>query len=115
MDTISVAKRLQEDFGMPEKQAEGVAVVMHENFVGNVATKYDVKTLNDKIESSVKALDGKIESSVRALNDKMATLATKEDVTKLATDLKWIIRIGGVIVVVVLLPFLKDVATALQN
>ena len=104
MDTISVAKRLQEDFGMPEKQAEGVAVVMHENFVGNVATKDDVKTLNDKIESSV-----------RALNDKMATLATKEDVTKLATDLKWIIRIGGVIVVVVLLPFLKDVATALQN
>lgn len=93
MDTISVAKRLQEDFGMPEKQAEGVAVVMHENFVGNVATKDDVKTLNDK----------------------MATLATKEDVTKLATDLKWIIRIGGVIVVVVLLPFLKDVATALQN
>ena len=51
MDTISVAKRLQEDFGMPEKQAEGVAVVMHENFVGNVATKDDIEQIQKDIEN----------------------------------------------------------------
>ena len=55
-DTISVAKRLEEEFAMPRQQAEGVAVVMHENLVGNLATKDDVQALNDKIDTSVTAL-----------------------------------------------------------
>ena len=55
-DTISVAKRLEKEFAMPRQQAEGVAVVMHENLVGNLATKDDVQALNDKIDTSVTAL-----------------------------------------------------------
>ena len=63
-DTISVAKRLQGEFEMPQKQAEGVALVLHENFVGNVATKEDVKALKD---------------DMKALKDDMKELATKDE------------------------------------
>ncbi len=75
-DTMSVAKRLQDDFEMPQKQAEGVALVLHENFVGNVATKEDVKALDKKIDDSVKALhdklDGKIDTVAATLKTEIA-------------------------------------------
>ena len=70
-DTISVAKRLEEEFAMPRQQAEGVAVVMHENLVGNLATKDDVQALNEKIDTSVAMLNEKIDTSVAMLEERV--------------------------------------------
>ncbi len=144
-DTMSVAKRLQDDFEMPQKQAEGVALVLHENFVGNVATKEDVKGLKDdtkalkndvkalkndvkaldkKIDISVKALNDKIDISVKALNDKIDTsvkalndkiVEVKNDMIEVKSDLRWIKLIGGAIVGLLVLPLLADLATAVLN
>jgi len=50
-DTMSIAKRLQAEFGVPEKQAEGIATVLHENFVGNVATKDDIAQVRTDMEN----------------------------------------------------------------
>ena len=125
-DTISVAKRLQEEFGMPEKQAEGVAVVLHENFVGNVATKEDlrrgvkeltgqIKGLDDKIDALGREVNGQIkglDDKIKGLDDKMAT---KEEVAHISTDLKWIKVIGGVIVAVLVLPWFRDLALVFVN
>jgi len=44
-DTMGVADRLSRDFDVPEKQARGIAQVLHENFVGNVATKDDIAAI----------------------------------------------------------------------
>ena len=79
-DTISVAKRLENDFDMPQKQAEGVALVLHENFVGNVATKEDLKTQSRELSGKIGALEDKIE-------------ALEEKIT-----MKMTIRLGGLII-----------------
>ena len=60
-DTMSVAKRLQDEFEMPQKQAEGVAVVLHENFVGNVATKDDIRDLREALDKKIEGLATKDE------------------------------------------------------
>ena len=77
-DTISVAKRLENDFDMPQKQAEGVALVLHENFVGNVATKEDIALVRKDVEG----------------------LATKKELEALEEKItmKMTIRLGGLII-----------------
>ena len=99
-DTLSAAQRLQEEFEFTPKQAEGTAKLVHEQLVGNVATKDDVKALkgdieklDEKIDTSVKALDEKIDASVKALDKKIETVSV--GLIDMKADLRWIKLIGG--------------------
>ena len=111
-DTLSAAKRLEEDFEFSPKQAEGAAKLVYDHVVGHVATKgdldqavtkldakidtsvtalqKDMTVLNDKIDTSVTALNDKIDTSVTALNDKIDSKASKADVAEAKAEvLKW--------------------------
>lgn len=106
-DTLSVAQRLEEEFEFSPKQAEGTARLVYEHLTGSAATKEDVKTLNDKIDTSVKTLNDKI-GEVR--DD---VVAVREEVIAVKRDLHWIKLIGGAIVGLLVLPLLTDLATAI--
>ncbi|WP_419738649.1 hypothetical protein [Ruegeria sp.] len=129
-DTMSVARRLQKEFGMPEKQAEGVAVVLHENFVGNVATKEDLaqakqvlgadiqrvedtltakidhveETLTAKIDHVEETLTAKIDHVEETLTAKIdhveETLTAKIEALEERVILKMTVRLGGIMVAI---------------
>ena len=84
-DTLSAAKRLEEDFEFSAKQAEGAAKLVYDHVVGNVATKGDLDQAVNALQKDMTALNDKIDTSVKALEEKMATLATKEEIANLAT------------------------------
>jgi hypothetical protein len=42
-DTLATARRLETDFGMDRRAAEGVATAINERFNENVATKADIE------------------------------------------------------------------------
>lgn len=114
-DTLGVARRLQEEFGMPDKQAEGVAVVLHDNFVGNVATKDDLARTEQKLGAEITRVEDKLTAKIdhveETLTGKIDGLDTKIDhVEETLTDkiealeerviLKMTVRLGGIIVAI---------------
>ena len=90
-DTLGVAKRLHEEFGVPDKQAEGISVVLHENFVGNVATKDDLARVDEKLTGKIEALDEKLTGKIEAQGQELGKL--EERIT-----MKITIRLGGLII-----------------
>ena len=94
-DTLSAAKRLEEDFEFSPKQAEGAAKLVYDHVVGNVATKGDldqaVTKLDAKIDTSVTALNDKIDTSVTALQKDMTALeekmATKAELAEVKAEI----------------------------
>jgi len=91
--------------GMPEPQAEAIIRLVHEsksNDFSKLATKDQVLSLEQKLDSSVARLEQKIDSSVERLEQKIESyrneskadierleqkMATKEELSKLETQM----------------------------
>ena len=100
-DTLTIAKELEQNYGFEAKQAEGAAVMIHRHLVGNVATKDDLRRLEETLVAKL------------ATKDEVALI--HKEVAHVSADLKWIKVIGGVIVAVIVLPWFKDLALAVLN
>ena len=102
-DTLSAAEELQRDYGFEQRQAEGIAKLVHHQLIGNVATKDDIAALKEDIEGvkkdvqsvreELRAVDARLDGKIDALENRMGqTFATKAELYKL---------IGGQTVVIV--------------
>ena len=60
-DTLSTARRLQNEFGMDQRASEGVAIAIHEHLIQNVATKDDLTLMQVYLEKQI----GKVRSEPR--------------------------------------------------
>jgi hypothetical protein len=58
-DTLMYAKKLKEA-GVPEKQAEIQAEALRDIIENNLATKVDIETMRDKLETKITELEYKI-------------------------------------------------------
>ncbi len=106
---IAETQRLR-DAGLPQQQAEAVTLAIHAGVTGGVATKADLEALRGDFE----ALRGDFEAlrgDFRALRGDVSRdlEALRGDVRRLDTDLKWIKAIGGVIVAILVLPWLAGI------
>jgi len=117
---IAETRRLR-DAGLPQEQAEAVTLAIHAGVTGGVATRADVEALKGAVNRDIEALRG----DVRALDAKVDALDTKIDGLgdrldarvdglgdRLDTELKWIRAIGGVIVAILVLPWLAGLLGA---
>ncbi len=94
--------------GVPDKQAEAHLRVLHDIVESNLATKLDIKELEQKIvesrlatERDIKELDQKMELKIKELEQKIveSRLATERDIKEL--DQKMIIKLGTLTVVTI--------------
>ncbi|MEI8055326.1 MAG: hypothetical protein WCH10_04950 [bacterium] len=95
-DTLQYANRLKA-VGVPEKQAEVQAEVMAETIEGKLATKADIKRIEERIvlvEEKIKELEIRMTQNMRELELRMTL--------KLGS-----LMIGGISVLVVLMRLLK--------
>jgi len=83
-DTMGVADRLSRDFDVPEKQARGIARVLHENFVGNVATKDDIaairkdsRHLDEKLTEKIDRVEERLTGEIRRVDGRITQLEEK--------------------------------------
>lgn len=53
-DTLSTARRLEPEFGMDRQASEGVAIAIYEHTTANLATKADVRQVEEKLRGEVK-------------------------------------------------------------
>ncbi|MYF31440.1 MAG: hypothetical protein F4169_21815 [Gammaproteobacteria bacterium] len=54
-DTLSTARRLEHDFGMDRQASEGVAIAIYEHTTANLATKADLRQLEDTLRDELAA------------------------------------------------------------
>ena len=113
---IAETQRLR-DAGLPQQQAEAVTLAIHAGVTGGVATKADLEALRgdfkalrgdvsrdiEALRGDFKALGARVDARVDALDAKIDSLGTRLD-----TELKWIKAIGGVIVAILILPWLAE-------
>ena len=66
-DTLSAAKRLEEDFDFSAKQAEGAAKLVYENLAGDVASKADIAALEEKMATKADLATAKYDLTWRLL------------------------------------------------
>jgi len=95
---IAETQRLR-DAGLPQEQAEAVTLAIHAGVTGGVATKADLEALRGDFEAlrgDFKALDARVDAKIDNLG------------ARLDTELKWIKSIGGVIVAILILPWLAE-------
>ncbi|MCY4240311.1 MAG: hypothetical protein OXD36_01045 [Rhodobacter sp.] len=95
---IAETQRLR-DAGLPQQQAEAVTLAIHAGVTGGVATKADLEALRGDFEAlrgDFKALDARVDAKIDNLG------------ARLDTELKWIKSIGGVIVAILILPWLAE-------
>jgi len=113
---IAETQRLR-DAGLPQQQAEAVTLAIHAGVTGGVATKADLEALR----GDFKALRGDVSRDIEALRGDFKALGARVDVrvdaldakidslgARLDTELKWIKAIGGVIVAILILPWLAE-------
>ncbi len=118
---IAETQRLR-DAGLPHGQAEAVTLAIHAGVTGGVATKADLEALrgradvlDTKIDSLGDRLDTKIDSLGDRLDARIDSLGDRLDarIDSLGdgpnTELKWIKAIGGVIVAILVLPWLAGI------
>jgi len=82
-DTLSVANKLKEEYGVPEKQAQGIAHVMNENFVGNLATHEDLRQVREDLIGEIGRIEDKLTGEIVQLEERVI--------------MKMTIRLGGLI------------------
>ena len=70
-DTLTTARRLQHEFGMDRRASEGVAVAIHEHTTANLATKADLRHVEDELRGEIMALGGMLTGE---MNESAATL-----------------------------------------
>ena len=56
LDTLSTARRLEREFGMDARAAEGVAVAIHAHMTENLATKSDLERLAGELRGEMQGL-----------------------------------------------------------
>ena len=109
---IAETQRLR-DAGLPQEQAEAVTLAIHAGVTGGVATKADLEALR----GDFKALRGDVSRDIEALRGDFKALGARVDAldakidslgARLDTELKWIKSIGGVIVAILILPWLAE-------
>ncbi|MCY4167388.1 MAG: hypothetical protein OXE82_03830 [Rhodobacter sp.] len=109
---IAETQRLR-DAGLPQQQAEAVTLAIHAGVTGGVATKADLEALR----GDFKALRGDVSRDIEALRGDFKALGARVDAldakidslgARLDTELKWIKAIGGVIVAILILPWLAE-------
>ena len=110
---IAETQRLR-DAGLPLEQAEAVTLAIHAGVTGGVASRADVEALR----GDIKILRGDVSREMEALDTKVDGLGARLDTkidglgARLDTDLKWIRAIGGVIVAILVLPWLAQLLGA---
>ena len=85
-DTLATARRLETDFGMDRRAAEGVATAINERFTGNVATKADIRELATETKADVQRVENQITSL--ATETKADVQRLESQITSLATETK---------------------------
>ena len=120
---IAETQRLR-DAGLPQQQAEAVTLAIHAGVTGGVATKADLealrgdfKALRGDVSRDIEALRGDVSRDIEALRGDFKALGARVDAldakidslgARLDTELKWIKAIGGVIVAILILPWLAE-------
>ena len=66
-DTLATARRLETDFGMDKRAAEGVATAINDHLTQNVATKADVEQLEKRLDTKIDHLDEKLTGRIDGL------------------------------------------------
>ena len=129
---IAETQRLR-DAGLPLEQAEAVTLAIHAGVTGGVASRADVealrgdiKILRGDVSREMEALDTKVDGLGARFDTKVDGLGARLDTkidglgarldtkidglgARLDTDLKWIRAIGGVIVAILVLPWLAGI------
>ena len=75
-DTLSTARRLEHDFGMDRKASEGVAIAIYEHTTANLATKADLRQVEEKLRGEIKDLGTVLRGE---MNDLGAALRAEMD------------------------------------
>ena len=86
-DTLSAARRLQNEFGMDQRVSEGVAIAIHEHLIQNVATKDDLALLQAELEKRIEKVRGEPRPTV-VRNSKMLAGSARDMPGELAHEFK---------------------------
>ncbi len=125
---IAETQRLR-DAGLPHGQAEAVTLAIHAGVTGGVATKADLEalrgradvldtkidSLGDRLDTKIDSLGDRLDARIDSLGDRLDAridgLGDRLDarIDGLDTELKWIKAIGGVIVAILVLPWLAGI------
>jgi len=75
---MGVAERLSGEFDVPDKQARGIARVMHDSFVSDVATKEDIaairkdsRNLDEKLGGSIDHVDERLGGKIDHVDERL--------------------------------------------
>ena len=85
-DTLSTARRLQNEFGMDQRASEGVAIAIHEHLIQNVATKDDLALLQAELEKRIIATKDDLALTQAELEKQI--IATKNDLALTQAELE---------------------------
>ncbi|MXY55120.1 MAG: hypothetical protein F4Y41_01775 [Gammaproteobacteria bacterium] len=93
-DTLSTARRLEHDFGMDRQASEGVAIAIYEHTTANLATKADLRQVEETLRGEIKELGATLRGEMNGwgatlrgeMNELGATL--RGDMQELGTSLR---------------------------
>ena len=99
--------------GLPEKQAEAVVDLQARNQITNFVTQEGLREFGENL--ATKSDLAEVRSEIGEVRTEIAEVRSelKGEIGEVRTDLKWIIRIGGVIVALLTMPILRDLAATL--
>ena len=66
-DTLSTARRLEQEFGMDRQASEGVAIAIYEHTTANLATKTDVRHVEEKLRGEMRELGASLRGEMNEL------------------------------------------------
>ena len=73
LDTLSTARRLEHEYGMDARAAEGVAVAIHDHMTENLATKQDLHLLGSQLRGEMQSLRADMTTELQSLRADMTT------------------------------------------
>ena len=73
LDTLSTARRLEHEYGMDPRAAEGVAVVIHEYMTAELATKPDLHVQGSELRADMQSLRAAMQVELQSFRAEMAT------------------------------------------
>jgi len=115
-DTLAVSRRLR-DAEFSDIQAEALTSAIGTALAGGVATKADILSLEAKVDADIARLENKIDTGLAEVRAEVTRLEGKidtglaqmrGDMIELRESLRWIMRIGGAILVLVAYPVIRD-------
>jgi len=83
-DTLSTARRLEQEFGMDRQASEGVAIAIYEHTTANLATKADLRQVEEKLRGELAT-----KADLRQVEEKLrGELASKADLRQVEEKLR---------------------------